>query len=296
MEKFRGKSVCLGLDVDPNLIPPILKSGDDGKAIDKFLFEIIQSVKDVAGIVKPNLGFYLKYGSMGISCLEKLMNDTLYNSGLLSILDAKFGDVENSSKAYSSAAYQRFHADAVTINPYIGLDGLEDFIKGEKRSAFVLCKTSNKDSGEFQNRPTIVSPAEDPELFDQLMRDQGHPVIPMYLYVAYRVKYCWNEKDNCGLVVGANHLGELSDVRKTVGPEMSILSPAIGAQTDSKEQTLKNTIWAGGGKNTIINLGRSTLYSKDKDFAEGTRKSLIKNKSLVIQFQEEYHEKFAQQS
>ncbi len=180
------------------------------------------------------------------------------------ILDAKDMDIGNTNTGYVRMAFEYCQADAITINPYLGMEAAQPFLDQKDKGIIVLCRTSNKGSGEFQ---------------DLLIKSD----MPLYQYVASRVAKYWNKNGNCALVVGATYPNELAQVRRIVG-DMPILIPGIGVQGGDVEATVK----AGRdsrGQGMIINASRSIIFaSNGPDFAEAARRETLKLHNLINQY------------
>jgi len=240
--KKNNSLLCIGLDVDLAKIPQSLLNQED--PIFLFNREIVTKTKDLVCAYKPNMAFYEMHGIYGLSSLIKTI-EFIRAQNIPVILDAKRGDIGNSSAAYAKSIFQVFKADAVTVNPYMGEDSLAPFLEYEDKGIFVLCMTSNRGASDFQ------------------------PLI--YKTVAKKVQE-WNKHKNCGLVVGATKPEQLKEVRE-IAPEMPILIPGIGAQGGD----VKATILAGvnkKGEGAIINSSRSIIYASNKDnFGEAAKKA-----------------------
>ena len=224
--------VCVGLDVDLKQLST--SAGQISDQIFSFNKKIVDETKDLVCAYKPNSAFYEQYGLDGLSALLKSIEYIKSQTDIPVILDAKRGDIGNSSAAYATSAFKVFQADAVTVNPYMGYDSLEPFLNYEDKGVFVLCLTSNPGAQDFQ-----------PEL---------------YLKVAQQVKE-WNKHDNCGLVVGATKPEQLKAVR-IITADMPLLIPGVGAQGGDVAQTVKNGI----NKNklrAVINSSRAIIYAKE---------------------------------
>ena len=249
--------VCVGLDTDPARLPHHLDRSEKG--ILEFNRSIIEATSDLALAYKPNLAFYEALGSSGWDVLKKTLE--MIPDSVITIGDAKRGDIGNTAQKYAVALYD-LGFDAVTINAYMGRDSVAPFIDDPSKGVFVLCLTSNPGSKDFQ----------------YLEIDNR----PLYLHVAEAVRL-WNEKDNCGLVVGATHPEELAHVRSIV-PDAPILIPGIGAQGGD----LKNAILSGTdeqGFMALINSSRGILYaSPEKDFADRAREETLKLRDAINQF------------
>lgn len=243
-----GAHVCVGLDSEYGKIPAAFRDGNVAQAIYTFNARIIQQTAHVACAFKPNVAFYEAEGADGATALGDTIRYLQRSYPHIPIIfDAKRGDIGNTNDGYVKAAFKELNADAITLNPYMGMVSLEPFLKLENKGLFLLCRTSNEGSDEFQ-----CVMVQNPE--DQSM-------LPMYQYVARRVAGHWNNRGNCGLVVGATFPGELEAVRKIVG-DMSILIPGVGAQGGKVEDVVpvgKNSC----GNGMIINSSRGIIFAKD---------------------------------
>ncbi|MCW5849005.1 MAG: orotidine-5'-phosphate decarboxylase [Anaerolineae bacterium] len=194
-----GSLLCLGLD-------PELPAGADASGLVEANVRLIEATAGLVCAYKPNLGFYLAYGAAGVAALEETLRRL--PPDIPTILDAKWGDLGNSSAAYARAAFERWGVDAVTANPYQGRDALAPYLADPRRGAFILSRTSNPSAVEFQSL------------------DVGGEAL--YLRVARQVQ-SWGMGGNVGLVVGATAPDELRAVRQAV-PDALILAPGLGAQ------------------------------------------------------------------
>ena len=239
----RKSAVCVGLDYDVTRIPEILKNEKD--PIYKFNKEIIEATKPFVAAYKPNLAFYENYGVEGLNSFEKTLS--LIDKEIITIADAKRGDIGNTSKKYAEAFFKYFDCDAVTVSPYMGEDSVLPFLEDEEKGVFVLALTSNKGSNDFQ----MMKMANGKFLYEHVIETIER----------------WNVKKNCGLVVGATHPQMFESIRK-LAPEMPYLIPGIGAQGGD----LENTIKYGFVKEkvlSLVNSSRGILYaSNGSDFAE----------------------------
>ncbi|MBI2450606.1 MAG: orotidine-5'-phosphate decarboxylase [Candidatus Nealsonbacteria bacterium] len=262
-----GKSICVGLDSDPDKIPAIIRSGQD-YGVGLFNFAIIDATYDLVCAYKPNLAFYESLGEFGPIALKATINRIRFMDPELPVIgDMKAGDIGNTNWKYVRKAFEYFGFDAITINPYPGREALQPFLDQKNKGIFVLCRTSNEGSDEFQGRNVIVLDRH----------------VPLYRYVAHRVANFWNQNGNCGLVVGATCPEELSEVRMIAGDNMPILIPGIGEQGGDLKAVLK----AGrnsDGQGMIINSSRKIIFaSSGPDFAEAARKEVIKLLKAVNQ-------------
>src|SRR6185312_13688173 len=143
------------------------------------------------------------------------------------ILDAKRGDIGSTAQHYAAEAFERYGADAVTLNPYLGKDSLQPFLERADKGAIILCHTSNSGAGDLQE--LVVCDA-----------DGSNSGRPLYLHVAERVARDWNASRNCALVVGATYPQQLAQVRHAVGDAVPLLVPGVGAQGGDVAAVVRN--------------------------------------------------------
>jgi len=258
------KSVCVGLDTDRAKMPEIVRVGG-GRDLSRFNSEIIDATKDLVCAYKINVAFYEAMGTLGTIALHATVNFARFAAPDVPIIgDMKRGDIDNTNLGYVKAAFEYFGFDAVTVHNYLGREAMRPFLDMKGKGIFVLCRTSNKGGGEFQNLSVVL----------------GDRQMPLYQYVAHRVATAWNENGNCGLVVGATCPEELAQVRAIVGDDMPILLPGIGAQGGDLEASLK-----AGRKNLIVNASRSIIFaSSGPDFAQAARRETLKLHEAISRF------------
>ena len=190
-------------------------------------------------------------GNEGLNALRQTVE--FIPEDILTIGDAKRGDIGNTAKAYARSIFEDFNFGATTVNPYLGFDSIEPFIQYKDRGVFVLCRTSNPGAADLQSLECEV---------DKDTR-------PLFEIVARKVSQ-WNTHGNLGLVVGATYPDELARIRN-ICPDLPLLIPGIGAQGGD----LALTIRYGAdqqGQRTIINSSRQIIYaSQEKDFARAAR-------------------------
>jgi len=232
--------LCIGLDPDTARMPKM--------SIAEFNKAIIAATSELVCAYKPNLAFYEALGIPGLEALEQTID---YIPDHIPIIgDAKRGDIGNTAKAYAKGLFEAFSFDAATINPYLGFDAVEPFLKFEDKGIFILCRTSNPSAADFQD----------------LTGADGRP---LYEVVAGKARE-WNTASNIGLVVGATYPQELKKIRQLC-PDMPILIPGIGAQGGDLVQAITDGVDDQGEK-AIIAVSRQVLYaSQDKDFAEAAK-------------------------
>lgn len=255
-----GNAVCVGLDLDFGLFPEYLKhrKADPEIRLYDFAESIIEKTHDIVLAYKPNIAFYEAYGQAGLSALMRIIafiRDIAPDVPV--ILDNKRGDIGNTNLGYVHSAFELFGADAVTVHPYLGAEALKPFLEREDKGIIVLCRTSNKGAGEFQDRQVILE--KDPVRWIGL-KDSAR-AMPLYQFVAYRISTYWNKLGNCALVVGATYPDELGQVRQIVG-DMPLLIPGIGAQGGDVEAVVRNGR-DSNGHGMIINSSRGIIYAED---------------------------------
>ena len=239
-----GSVLCLGLDPDPANLPAGFSP--DLAGVERFAAMIVDSAGPFAAAVKPNLAFWESHGSAGIAALERIR--ARLPADLPVVADAKRGDISSTAAHQAVALFDRLGADAVTINPYVGREGLEPFLTRADRFAYVLCRTSNPGAAELQ---ALVVDAD---------TSIDAPAERLYLRVARRVA-AW-QPGRVGLVVGATAPDELRAVRAVV-PGLAILVPGIGTQGGDLEVVLASGPAATGeaaerpGRGLLVNVSRS---------------------------------------
>lgn len=245
-----GKFICVGLDTDINKIPAFLRNEPDG--VFRFNQLIIEATKDYAAAYKINFAFYEREGAKGITELEKTVE--LIPPDILSIADAKRGDIGNTSEMYAKSVYEHFMFDAVTLHPYMGKDSLQPFLDFTDKINYVLVLTSNPGANDFEKL----------ELTDGRF---------LYQKILKKVSE-WNENHNCGIVFGATNLDELKSNINNFG-NLSVLLPGVGAQGGSLED-ISETFNNNKRKNYLVSVSRGIIYkSSGEDFAEAAREELI---------------------
>jgi orotidine-5'-phosphate decarboxylase len=204
------------------------------------------------------MAFYEVLGLKGFKLMEKTVN--YIPKDVIVILDGKRNDISNTARKYAQSLFEVFNADAVTINPYLGTDGIKPFLDYKEKCSFILCRTSNKSAGDFQ--------------------DFKSDNIPLFQNVAKKIKE-WNSFGNCGAVVGATYPDELKTIRGILGEDIPILIPGIGKQGGDIEKTVKYGT-NSKGEMAIINSSRGIIFAgKDKNFAEESKKVAIYNNQKI---------------
>jgi orotidine-5'-phosphate decarboxylase len=245
--------LCVGLDPDLGKLPGELR--DDPQPLFAFDRRVVDATFDLAAAYKPQIAFYSALGKEAeLAASIRYIRERA--PAALVILDAKRNDIGNTAQAYAREAFERYGADAVTVNPYMGEDSVLPFLARPERGAILLCRTSNPGARDFQ---------------DLLVGGQ-----PLYRRIAEHAAAHWNEHQNLMLLVGATYPQEMAELRRA-HPALWFLVPGIGAQGGDLDSTLAaglNTrgtgllisssralIYAGGGESAAIRAAAESLHA-----------------------------------
>ncbi len=260
--KNNNSLLCIGLDTDVSKIPQhLLKKKDPVFAFNK---AIIDSTYKLTCAYKPNVAFYEALGIKGLESLKKTIDYLrLKYPQILTICDAKRGDIGSTAQMYAKSAFDYFGFDSITINPYLGTDSVEPFLEYKDKGIIILCRTSNKGALDFQSLET------------------GGEM--MYLKVAKKILE-WNKKyGNCAMVIGATWPEEIKKIRDLDG-EIPLLVPGVGTQGGDLEKTVKYGI-NSKKSGLIINISRAIIYaSSGKDFAQKARDKTIEFNNQINKY------------
>jgi len=251
--KLKKSFLCVGLDPDIEKIPPFLNSYPD--PVLEFNKRIIDATRDLCVAYKPNAAFYESRGLKGI---QSLIDTCKYLPGeCLSIIDAKRGDMDNTSQMYAKAFFDEassgMNFDAITVSPYMGYDAVAPYLEYPGKWVVLLALTSSAGSKDFQ----------------YLKTENG------FLYeVVIKKANTWAGADKIMYVVGATKGTEFINIRE-YAPDNFLLVPGIGAQGGSLQEVCKYGMNKDCG--LIVNASRSIIYaSGGKDFAEAAREEAMK--------------------
>ena len=229
--------LCVGLDPDPARFPDAFV--EDPDALFAFCRDIADATAEFACAFKPQIAYFAAHND-GEAQLQRLMAHLAgAHPDVPVILDAKRGDIGSTAEQYATEAFERFGADAVTLNPYMGRDSADPFLQYNDRGCVFLCHTSNPGARDFQELPV-----------------DG---LPLYQHIARTIAGEWNTDGNCALVVGATFPEELAVIRGIVG-DMPLLIPGVGAQGGDVEAVVRNGRSADGA-GLMINSSRGILYA-----------------------------------
>lgn len=241
--KKNNSLLCVGLDPEPVRFPPQYLYEPAGQSVVRFCHDIIEATSSYVCAYKPNLAFFEVLGPRGMDVFQEVV--AAIPDYIPIIIDAKRGDLNNTAANYASALFDVYRADAVTVNPYMGHDSVAPFLAYHDKGVFLLCRTSNPGSRDFQSLN---------------VQGQDGQVRPLYQVVAQQVQ-SWNEAANCGLVVGATYPEELSTIRDLC-PTLPILIPGVGAQGGDLDASVAAGVDAQGER-AIISVSRAILYAGD---------------------------------
>jgi len=251
--KQKKSFLCVGLDTDIDKIPAFLK--DYADPVLEFNKRIIDATQDLCVSYKPNAAFYEANGVKG---LQSLIGTWQYlPKNCLNIIDAKRGDIGNTSDMYAKAFFNEeasgMSFDAITVSPYMGHDTVSSYLSYPGKWVILLALTSSAGSKDFQYLET----------------GQG------YLYETVIQKAnTWAGADRLMFVVGATKSTEFTNIRK-YSPDNFLLVPGVGAQGGNLEEVCRYGMTKDCG--LIVNASRSIIYaSSGKDFAEAARAEALK--------------------
>lgn len=235
--------VCVGLDPEIGKLPAPVRGA--AQPILEFNRRIIDATAPYACCFKPQFAHYAALGAE-----DQLLATIRYihdkHPGIPVILDSKRGDIGSTAAKYAQESFERYGADAVTVNPYLGFDSVEPYLKWRDRGVIVLCRTSNPGARDFQD-----------------LESGGRR---LYRHVAERVARDWNGAGNCMLVIGATYPAELAEIRAATG-ELPFLVPGVGAQGGDVAAAVRAGRTADGF-GLVLNSSRGIIYAgSGEDFA-----------------------------
>ena len=253
----RNSLLCVGLDPDPARFPAHLQGRPE--AILEFCTQIVDATADLVCCFKPQIAYFA--ARRAEDQLEALIEHIhTRHPGTPVVLDAKRGDIGSTAEQYAVEAFERFKADAITVNPYMGRDSVDPYLAYPDKGVILLCRTSNPGGSDLQ------------------FLDVGG--LKLYEHVARLVAEEWNASGNCGLVVGATFPAEIARVRALIG-DMPLLVPGIGAQGGDIAATLAAGL-STHGAGLMINSSRAILYAgQDENFAAAARQAALDTRDAI---------------
>ncbi len=251
---------------------------------DKIILEfnkiIIEEVFDLIPIIKPQIAFYGKYDAL--NALKETIK-LAHKKDLLVILDAKRNDIGSTSEAYANSIFNNFSSDACTINAYLGIDGVKPFLDYKEKGVFILAKTSNPSSSDFQNLFSAKLEDISSDITEFRVREQI--LKRNYIQMAELISK-WSSQlakfsnfTNLGAVVGATYPSELKAIRAIIKNSF-ILIPGFGAQ-GAQAKDIKYGFY-NNGLGGIVNSSRGIIYAYNKkkkfsqeDFSKAAKAEII---------------------
>ena len=293
----KGSAICVGLDPRLEQIPDFIKDKMQGKyknaltaaaeSILEFNRGILDAVADLVPVVKPQIAFYEQYGYEGVRAFE----ETLWyarDKGLLTIADIKRGDIGSTAEAYAKAFLGKVHlfgkevfsfdADAVTVAPYMGFDGIKPFMTEARKygkGIFILVKTSNPSSGDVQ---------------DLQMQDKNtvYEIMAQYLESWGADEIGESGYSFVGAVVGATFPDQARKLRQLM-PHNIFLVPGYGAQGGTAKDV--QACFNEDGLGALVNSSRGIIYAweesdqyTEKDYAQAAREAVVNMKKELAVF------------
>jgi orotidine-5'-phosphate decarboxylase len=257
--------VCVGLDPEPSKFPAHLRGRPN--AVFEFCAAIVDATADLVCAFKPQIAHFAALRAE--ESLERLIAHIhARHAGVPVILDAKRGDIGSTAQHYAAEAFERYRADAVTLNPYLGRDSVQPFLDRPDKGVILLCHTSNPGAADLQ---------------DLIVEGKDGARLPLYQHVARTIARDWNANGNCALVTGATWPGQLAEVRALVDA-MPLLVPGIGAQGGDVEAVLRHGRTVDG-TGLMISSSRAILYAgSGEDFAQAAREATQALRDTINRF------------
>lgn len=259
-----GHPLCVGLDPHLDHLPPLFRRGSmlprdpqTAEVVEEFLLAILDRVADKVAVVKPQMAFFEQLGWRGLQVLETVVARA-HARGLLILLDAKRGDIGSTAEGYARAYLAPdggLPVDALTVNPYMGRDTLEPFVRSAERhgrGVFVLVKTSNPGSGDYQDRDTGGAP-----LYEVVANSLNE--------ITARLAGPETGWSSLGVVVGATYPEQAARIRALL-PRALLLIPGYGAQGGSPADAVRAFVRGPYGlEGGLVNSSRGILFPRDAD-------------------------------
>lgn len=252
--------LCVGLDPDWQRLPEHIKH--EPEPIFEFCKRIIDVSHDLVCAFKPQIAYFA-----ALEAEDQLLKTLNYLSEsyphIPIILDSKRGDIGSTASMYAKEAFQRYGADAVTVNPYMGKDSAQPFLDYKDKGVVFLCRTSNEGAKDLQD-----------------LEVDG---VPIYQKVALMISQDWNQNNNSCLVVGATWPEQMQRLREISG-DIPFLVPGVGAQ-GGDVQALVEAGQTNNGTGLIINSSRAVLYADSSTgFEMAARKVALQTRDLINQY------------
>jgi len=259
-QNSQQRHVCVGLDTSISEVDKRIAAGlnlnlrahaTEAERVVAYNEMVIDATRDIAAAYKPNRAFYDALGVQGNWALKKTFESIRSMAPkAVGILDAKFGDIGNTNDPYVDYTFNFLKADAVTIHNFMGKKAMEPFLNCANKGIFILAKTSNEGSEEFQD--LVVDPK-----FSML------PNYHLYEEIARNVAKSWNENHNCGLVAGATYPEQAARIRAIVGANLPLLIPGVGAQGQTAAEIVPMALRKMNAG--YINSSRGITFAKPRE-------------------------------
>lgn len=248
--------ICVGLDPRYDQIPQQIREDapTPGAAFFEFNKGIIDAIEDLVPIIKPQIAFYEMFGLDGLAALTRTI-EYAKEKGLMVLMDAKRNDIGSTAEAYANTFLDTvgdFCSDALTVNAYLGFDGIKPFTEACEKNGkglFVLVKTSNPSSGDIQDRKVDETGQSVSELMAQLVDSWGQDCIGQSGY------------SSIGAVVGATYPEQAASLRKLM-PHAIFLVPGYGAQGGGAADV--KPCFNDDGLGAIVNSSRGIIFAYEK--------------------------------
>lgn len=252
--KSKTSHLCVGLDPNIDHLPSGVEKNPDG--VLGFCKDIVDATKDVACSYKPQFAYYAAIGAH--KQLQTLIEYIHKTTECPVIFDGKRGDIDSTSEQYAKESFDYYRADATTVNPYMGINGMQPFLDYKDKGVIVLCRTSNPEADLIQN----LELANSNLLYQEIAKSAANE---------------WNTNSNVLLVAAATRTAEVAEIRKRVG-RMTLLVPGVGLQGGD----IKEVVLAARGGGLIVNSSRAINYAgKGSDFAEKARNESIRTRDEI---------------
>ena len=268
--------VCVGLDTAVDYIPEAFlnKHASEEEAVFNFNKKIVDATLDVVSCYKVQIAYYEAMGMKGMEIYKKTL-EYIRSQGGIVIADIKRGDISKTAEMYAKAHFEGdFESDFVTLNPYMGLDGLEPYltyIENKEKGLFVLIRTSNKGAEDIQ----YIETKDNSKIYNVVgkkIHELGNKYMGSCGY------------NSIGGVVGCTHVEEGIELRKNLN-KMFFLIPGYGAQGGTAKDV---ALYLKHGNGGVVNSSRGILlaYKKasdgDKNFAECARIEAVRMREDIL--------------
>lgn len=293
IQLIKEKQSVVSMGLDPRMdkegeIPQyLIKELDDpNKIILEFNKILIENTFDLIPVIKPQIAFYEKYEAL--NALKETIKFA-HKNDLLVILDAKRNDIGSTSEAYAYSAFKNLNSDACTINAYLGIDGVQPFLDYKEKGVFILTKTSNPSSSDFQNLFSAQLKGVSGNISELSVKEQ---LLKRNYILMAELGQKWSSNltkfsnfTNLGVVVGATYPEELKKIREIVSNSF-ILIPGYGVQ-GAQAQDIKHGFYENGlggivnsSRGIIFAYNRNNKYSQDEFYKAAKEEIIEMNKSI----------------